>query len=63
MRRFPAFRLPADFVGVFQPDGGFLRAEPAIEAQLALARDAGAELRIGEDGASRSSRAATACAW
>ena len=22
MRRFPAFRIPADYVGVFQPDGG-----------------------------------------
>jgi sarcosine oxidase len=49
MRRFPAFRVPSDYVGVFQPDGGFLRAEPAIRAQLALARDAGAQLRIGED--------------
>ena len=27
MRRFPAFRLPADFVGVVQPDGGFVEAE------------------------------------
>jgi sarcosine oxidase len=49
MRRFPAFRVPSDYVGVFQPDGGFLRAEPAIRAQLALARDAGAQLRVGED--------------
>jgi sarcosine oxidase len=49
MRRFPAFRMPADFVGVFQADGGFLRAEQAIHAQLALARDAGAQLRVGED--------------
>ena len=48
MRCFPAFRLPSDFVGVFQPDGGFLRAEPAVAALLALARDAGAELRIEE---------------
>jgi sarcosine oxidase len=49
MRRFPTFRVPACFVGVFQPDGGFLRAEQAIRAQLALAREAGAQLRIGED--------------
>jgi sarcosine oxidase len=49
MRRFPAFRAPSGYVGVFQPDGGFLQAEPAIRAQLALARDAGAQLRIGED--------------
>jgi sarcosine oxidase len=45
-RRFPAFRLPPHFVGVFQPDGGILAAEPAVEAQLALA--AGAEVRTNE---------------
>jgi sarcosine oxidase len=49
MRRFPAFRVPVGYVGVFQPDGGFLRAEQAIQAQLTLARDAGAQLRIGEE--------------
>jgi sarcosine oxidase len=45
MGRFPAFRVPDDFVGVFQPDAGFLRAEPAVEAMQRVARDAGAELR------------------
>ena len=44
MKRFPAFRLPADFVGVFQPDGGFVRAEPAVAALQALASRSGAEL-------------------
>src|ERR1700704_1839950 len=34
MERFPAFRIPLDFVGVVQPDGGFVAVEPAIEAQL-----------------------------
>ena len=48
MRRFPAFRLPADFIGVFQPDGGFVRAEPTVAALHALARRAGAELRMEE---------------
>src|SRR5262245_33644330 len=48
MQRFPAFRLPADYVGVVQPDGGFLRIEPALRTHLALARAAGAELRLGE---------------
>lgn len=48
MRRFPAFRLPPHYVGVLQPDGGFLAAEPAIHALLALAKDAGAEIRTGE---------------
>ena len=47
MERFPAFRVPLDFVGVVQPDGGFVTVEPAIEAQLALAKGAGAEVLTG----------------
>jgi sarcosine oxidase len=46
MKRFPAFHLPADFVGVAQPDGGFVALESALEAQLALARTAGAEILL-----------------
>ena len=34
MQRYPQFRLPADFVGVIQPDGGFLEPEKAIHAHL-----------------------------
>jgi sarcosine oxidase len=45
MKRIPAFRVPDDFVGVLQPDGGYVRAEPTVEVLHALARDAGAELR------------------
>ncbi|PWB58885.1 MAG: N-methyl-L-tryptophan oxidase, partial [Bradyrhizobiaceae bacterium] len=37
MRRVPAFRIPAGYVGVWQPDGGFLEAEPAVAAQVAAA--------------------------
>jgi sarcosine oxidase len=48
MRRYPAFRLPADFVGVVQPDGGFLEAEPALHGFMALARAAGAEVRTND---------------
>jgi len=48
MQRFPAFRVPPHFVGVFQRDGGFLAAEAAMAAQLMLARAAGAELRTEE---------------
>ena len=48
MRRFPALRAPARFIGVFQPEGGILAAEPAIHAQLALAKAAGAETRTSE---------------
>ena len=47
-RRFPAFALPPHFVGVFQPEGGILAAEPAVAAQLACARAAGAEVRPNE---------------
>jgi sarcosine oxidase len=48
MKRFPAFRLPDDFIGVFQPDGGVLRAEPAVAAFQAVARQFGADLRMEE---------------
>jgi sarcosine oxidase len=48
MRRFPAFRVPPDFIGVFQPDGGFVRAEATVAALQRIARDAGAELRFDE---------------
>lgn len=47
MRRVPAFRIPAGYVGVWQPDGGFLEAEPAVAAQVAAAAAAGAEIRTG----------------
>jgi sarcosine oxidase len=47
MRRYPAFRLPADYVGVLQPDGGFVEAEASVQALLALARKHGAEIRSG----------------
>jgi sarcosine oxidase len=45
MRRFPAFKVPPDHVGVFQPDGGFIAAEPAIAAMIAQAQAAGAKIR------------------
>jgi sarcosine oxidase len=48
MQRFPAFRVPPDHVGVVQPDGGYLEAEPSIEAMVGLAQAKGAEIRIGE---------------
>ncbi len=48
MRRFPAFKVPADYVAVLQPEGGFLEVEPALAAHVALATAAGAELRTGE---------------
>lgn len=48
MQRYPQFRVPADFVGVIQPDGGFLEPEKAVHAHLALAGKAGAQIRTGE---------------
>jgi sarcosine oxidase len=48
MQRFPAFRVPPDYVGVVQPDGGFLEAEPSIDAMVGLATAKGAEIRNGE---------------
>src|SRR6266849_4370974 len=48
MQRFPAFRLPDDFVGVFQPDGGFVRAEPTVAALQELAARSGAEITMNE---------------
>ncbi|HEY2136944.1 MAG TPA: N-methyl-L-tryptophan oxidase [Xanthobacteraceae bacterium] len=47
-RRYPAFRMPSHFVGVFQPEGGILAAEPAIRAQVALAQADGAEVWTNE---------------
>jgi sarcosine oxidase len=45
MRRFPAFKIPHDYLGVFQPDGGFIAAEAAMAAMLAQARATGAEVQ------------------
>ena len=47
MRRFPAFRIPGDYVGVLQPDGGFVAAEATVEALLAMAHAAKADIRTG----------------
>jgi sarcosine oxidase len=41
-KRFPQFRLPAGYGGVWQPDGGFLQPEKANALHLKLAREAGA---------------------
>jgi sarcosine oxidase len=47
-RRFPAFRLPNDHAGLFQPNGGFIASERAIVAHAELAKSAGTELHTGE---------------
>jgi sarcosine oxidase len=48
MQRFPAFRLPPQYVAVVQPDGGFIDAERSIHAMIELAKHAGAAVRNGE---------------
>ena len=48
MRRYPAFNLPASFVAVLSPDGGYIAAEAALAAHIRLARAAGAAVRTRE---------------
>jgi sarcosine oxidase len=43
-RQFPAFRVPRDWFGIFQPHGGFLRPEMAIKRHVDLALRYGARL-------------------
>jgi sarcosine oxidase len=45
---FPMFAADADTVAYHEPTAGYLRPERAVAAQLALARRAGACLRLGE---------------
>jgi sarcosine oxidase len=45
MARFPGFRVPDEFVAVYQPDGGFVLSERSIAAHARLALADGADLR------------------
>jgi len=45
--RFPAIRLPDDWIGVLQNDGGVIRADRAIAAYLDLIRHRGARPELG----------------
>jgi sarcosine oxidase len=47
-RRFPAFRLPASMISVYQPDAGFVLSERGIVAHVSLAMHAGAEVHARE---------------
>jgi sarcosine oxidase len=47
-RRFPGYRLPAESMAVFQPEGGFLLPERCIAAHVDAARTMGAEVRTNE---------------
>ncbi len=46
--RFPGYRLPADTLAVFQPDGGFLCPERCIAAHATAAAGLGADVRADE---------------
>ena len=45
--RYPTLKVLAEEVGVYEPDGGVLDPERAVEAQLQLANTTGAEMRFG----------------
>ncbi len=47
-RRFPGYRLPADYAAVYQPDAGFVASERAIMVHAALGIAAGAEIHARE---------------
>lgn len=46
--RFPAFRVPPHFAGLYEPQAGVLRVEDCILAMRQLALRSGADLRFGE---------------
>jgi sarcosine oxidase len=45
--RWPAFRVPDELVGVYEPRAGYLHVEECVRAHLVAAQEAGAELRVG----------------
>ncbi|MGH7939390.1 MAG: FAD-dependent oxidoreductase, partial [Chthoniobacterales bacterium] len=45
--RYPTLRVLPNEIGVFEPDGGVLRPERALEAHLHVAARAGAQLSFG----------------
>ena len=47
-RRFPAYRLPAGHMALWQPEGGFVASERAIVAHTTLAQAHGADVRARE---------------
>ncbi|HTV35242.1 MAG TPA: N-methyl-L-tryptophan oxidase [Xanthobacteraceae bacterium] len=48
MQLYPNFKLPEKFVAVLQPDGGYIEAAGAIEANIRIATAAGATVRTFE---------------
>ena len=48
MQRLPIFKLPDEYVGVFEPAAGFLRVEICVAAAIKQAVKAGAQLMSGQ---------------
>lgn len=46
-RRWPAYRVTADMVGVLEPTAGYLLVETCVQTQLDEAQKSGAEVRTG----------------
>lgn len=46
--RFPGFSVPADYRGIFQPDGGFVASDRAVAGYQMLAIADGADIRARE---------------
>lgn len=46
--RYPGFELPSGYRAVYQPDGGFLRAEQSLVSHVERAHASGAEIRARE---------------
>ena len=46
--RFPALRVPEDWMGLYQPDGGFVLSERAIVHHVFAAQERGADVRARE---------------
>lgn len=46
-QRLPIFKIPDDYVGVYEPEAGFLRVELCVAAAIKQAVKAGAELQTG----------------
>ena len=59
MRRYPAFRLPPHYVGVVQPDGGFVEAEAVRASDAGAGADSTAPKFASAKPCARSSRRAT----
>ncbi|CAI2052808.1 N-methyl-L-tryptophan oxidase [Serratia ficaria] len=41
IQRWPEFKVPAGYVGVFEPDAGFLRSDQAVASLIRLTNEAG----------------------